>query len=252
MTSQEVRPFSKIAEFYDELMEYVSYRTWVNYSLSFLDIFNVGKRRFLDLASGTLTPTIYLSELCEEIVALDKSIQMLKVGKNKTQKLKNKKIKIIVSDLRNYYFKKKFDAIFCFFDSMNYLLSEEELFSSFKCAYENLEWGGAFIFDMNTIFALREIWDSKIEVKVHKDFTSVWKNEWLEEEKISKLEIQIEWEEKGEKKIVKEFHYEKGYPVKEVLNILKKAGFRITNVYEHLKYSEPNSYTSRVQYVSIK
>ena len=135
---------------------------------------------------------------------------------------------------------------------MNYLLSEEELFKCFKCAYESLETGGIFIFDMNTIFALREIWDRRVEVKVHKNFTSVWKNEWFEEEKISKLEIQIEWEEDGEKKMVKEFHFEKGYKVEKVIEILKKTGFRITNAYEHLKYSEPNSYTTRVQYVSIK
>ncbi len=247
-----VKPFSKIARFYDELMEYVSYKTWVNYSLSFLDIFNVKKRRFLDLACGTLTPTIYLSEFCEDIVGLDRSIQMLLVGKAKIQKLKDKKIKLIVSDLRNFHFKKKFDAIFCFFDSMNYLLSKEELYNCFKCAYENLERGGAFIFDMNTIFALKEIWDKRLEVKVHKNFTSIWKNEWFEDEKISKLEIQIEWEENGLKKSVKEFHFEKGYKVEEIINILKKAGFRIANVYEHLKYSEPNSYTTRVQYVSIK
>ena len=89
MADFEVRPFSKIAQFYDELMEYVSYKNWVNYSFSFLDIFNVKRRRFLDLACGTLTPTIYLSEVCEEIIGLDRSIEMLKVGKNKIQKLKN-------------------------------------------------------------------------------------------------------------------------------------------------------------------
>jgi len=245
-------PFSKIAEFYDELMEHVAYREWVNYSVSFLSFFNIRRDFFLDLACGTGTPTIYLSEFAEKVVGLDKSVHMLKVAKKKREEYGIKKVEFVAGDLRNFHFRKKFDAIFCFFDSMNYILDAEELLMVFQCAYETLKDNGAFIFDMNTIFALRDIWDTKTEVKVHKNFTSIWKNVWNEREKISELEITIEWEEEGEKKSVKEFHREKGYMIEEILDILRKAGFKRVFAYEHLKYTPPTPYTTRVQYVSIK
>lgn len=245
-------PFSKIAEFYDELMEHVAYREWVNYSVSFLNFFNIKKDFFLDLACGTGTPTIYLSEFANEVIGLDKSPYMLKIAKRKQEKYGIKKIKFIRGDLKNFHFKKKFDAIFCFFDSMNYILTTEELLRVLQCAYENLKDKGAFIFDMNTIFALRDLWDTKTEVKVHKNFTSIWKNVWKEEEKISELEITIEWEENGKKKSVKEFHREKGYVIEEIIDVLKKIGFKRVFAYNHLKYTPPTPYTTRVQYVSIK
>ncbi len=103
-------PFSRIAEFYDGLMEHVAYREWVNYSLSFLDFFNIKKNFFLDVACGTGTPTIYLSEFVERIIGLDKSVYMLKVAKEKFKKIGIDKVKFLAGDLRNFYFKEKFDA----------------------------------------------------------------------------------------------------------------------------------------------
>ncbi|MEN3044938.1 MAG: class I SAM-dependent methyltransferase [Candidatus Hydrothermales bacterium] len=245
------KPFTKIAQFYDELMSNVSYKEWVDYTLTFLNIFNIKKEKFLDLACGTVTPTIYLSESCKKIVGIDKSVEMLKVAKRKMEKL-NKKIFLVLSDIRNFHFKLKFDAIFCFFDSMNYLLTKEELYNSFSCVYQNLESKGIFLFDMNSIFALKELWNTRKDIKIHKNFISIWENEWMEEEKISKLEITIEWKENGKEKYVKEIHFEKGYFIDEVVDLLKKAGFKNVNVYEHLKYSLPNSYTTRIQYVALK
>ncbi len=233
-------------------MEHVAYQEWVNYSLSFLSLFNIKKQNFLDLACGTCTPTIYLSKFAEEIIGLDRSIEMLKVAREKIKQLQINNIKIVSGDLRIFYFKKKFDSIFCFFDSINYIINNDDLLKVFKCAYENLQPKGAFIFDMNTIFALRDIWNTRTEVKVHKNFKSIWKNRWNEKEKISELEITIEWEEKGTKKEITEFHKEKGYEIEEVVYLLKKSGFRNVHVYEHLKFTPPTACTSRVQFVCIK
>ncbi|MEN3045639.1 MAG: class I SAM-dependent methyltransferase [Candidatus Hydrothermales bacterium] len=250
--SEFSKSFTKIAQFYDELMSNVSYKEWVDYAVSFLNIFNIKKEKFLDLACGTIIPTIYLSEYCEKIVGVDKSIEMLKVAKRKIEKLNSKKISLVLSDIREFHFKWKFDAIFCFFDSMNYLLNIDDLYKSFYCAYQNLKSRGIFLFDMNSIFALKELWDTRKDIKIHKNFISIWENEWIEEEKISKLVITIEWKENGKERYVREVHFEKAYHIDEVVDTLKKAGFEEVNVYEHLKYSLPNSYTTRIQYVALK
>lgn len=234
-------------------MEHVKYKEWTYYSLSFLEIFKVGKKKLLDLACGTGTPTILLSEITgSKILGIDKSFHMIKVAKKKTKERRMKNIHFAVYDMRFFYLKEKFNACFCFFDSLNYIIKPDELKRVFENVHRILEEKGIFAFDMNTIFALRELWNTKTEVKKHKGFKSIWKNVWREDEKISELYIEIEWEEKGIKKNIKEFHREKGYEIDEVVSLLKGAGFKKVFFYEHLKYTYPTPFTPRVQFVAQK
>ncbi len=71
------------------------------------------KKRFnkcLDAGCGTGISTEYLLSICNEIIAIDISENMLRKAK---ERIKNKKVKFLKMDLKEMNFKEEFDLIFC-------------------------------------------------------------------------------------------------------------------------------------------
>jgi SAM-dependent methyltransferase len=55
----------------------------------------------------------------------------------------------VVADARHFHFPEQFDGILSTFDSLNHLLSYDDLVSAFRCVKASLRAGAPFFFDMN-------------------------------------------------------------------------------------------------------
>ncbi len=53
--------------------------------------------------------------------------------------------------LADFAIDRKFDIILCMYDSINHLEEYQDWINTFGCAYNHLNPGGVFIFDMNTM-----------------------------------------------------------------------------------------------------
>ncbi len=144
-----------VAKVYDEL---VGDEEATNRWLSFTQKYVKQEHSILELASGSGNLAIVLKELGYQVVASDISNQMLDSLKEKSRDIEAHCINMC--DFQLY---RKFDAILCYCDSVNYLKSFDELKQMMLCAKEHLNDDGVILFDMHAKERLDEFSEMYIE-----------------------------------------------------------------------------------------
>jgi len=112
---------------------------------------NPGAKSVLELACGT---GAILRRFARDyaVTGVDLSKGMLTIAR---KELPN--VKFLRRDITNFRLNKKFDAIICVYDSINHILDFEGWEKVFANANAHLAEGGVFIFDINTLWKLRNI-----------------------------------------------------------------------------------------------
>jgi len=101
----------------------------------------------LELACGTGQHAIELERLGYEIVAIDYSDDLLKVARRKANE-KNSRIEFILQDMRSLdLYGRTFDAAYCLFDSIGYVLTNHAIGQVLDAVNRHLRLKGIFIFE---------------------------------------------------------------------------------------------------------
>jgi SAM-dependent methyltransferase len=239
--------FEGFAEFYDQFMlRLVNYSAWVSYILKIFDKYQVPVQTILDLACGTGIPSLLFARRGYQIIGVDRSQPMLEIF---GQKITNPdyKIQLINSDIRNFAVPRKVDAAVCLYDSINYLLTEQDLHQCFQCVAQSLKPGGIFAFDMNTIYCLENFWDNRETPRKVGRIDSIWRNAYNPDTKTSRLTLTV-FTDDG--RAFQETHQERGYTQTEISNALNRAGFGDVDFYSHLTFLPTNDSTLRMMIVA--
>ncbi len=247
-----MRPFTDISSYYDLLMQDVDYREWTGYIVHLIQRAGTPKdSALLDLACGTGTSALLFARAGYKVSGRDLSRGMLDAAQAKAKK-SGLKIKFQPGDIRKFSTKDKYSIITCLFDSMNYLLKEEEFLSACRCAQEALSGPGLFIFDVNTIFALTKYWDQRLEVKEAEGVVSIWRNSYDFVSHHANLSLTLFVPRGKGYKRIDEFHQEKAFPLDDVKSMLKKAGFEKIEVFKHLTLEPAQPNTIRATIIAYK
>lgn len=228
-----VAPFTRFARHYDRFMvKFVDYPGWVNYVLKIFRRFKVVPRTILDVACGSGIPTVIFAGKGYRMIGVDRSREMLEILEQKKRDLP---IEVRCADIRDFQIPVRVDAAISLYDSINYLLTEDDLVRCFRCVFRALDEHGIFVFDMNTIFGLSEGWGTRTFTRETEEIVSIWQNQYDPKTRISTLMLTF-WEKlpdgtPGEK--FQEVHQERGYTVEEVKRVLEAAGFAETHFYHH-------------------
>jgi SAM-dependent methyltransferase len=100
----------------------------------------------LDLACGTGSITTLLAS-AYQVSGLDISPGMLAVAREKLLG----RTPLYLADMTSFRLDASFDVIVCAYQGINHLLSLAAWKSSFACAYQHLNRGGLFVFDITTV-----------------------------------------------------------------------------------------------------
>jgi SAM-dependent methyltransferase len=239
-------PFSRFNLHYDKFMiKYVDYKGWVDYVVRVFGHFHSDPKTILDLACGTGIPTLMLARRGYRMTGVDRSPEMLKVLESKRGDLP---VTTIHADIRDFTLPEPLEGAICLYDSMNYLLTEDDLVRCFSCARAALVSGGLFVFDMNTVFGLAEHWGTRTMGRAAGDIDSIWQHDWDPETRVSTLTLTF-WEKTedgrpGEKFV--EIHQERAYYPREIERCLKTAGFASAHFFQHGSFVEPGPHTTRM------
>jgi len=246
-------PFTEIAPYYDRLMSFVNYRSWVNYIERIIQMHNIEEKVILDIACGTGICIELWLDKGYDVIGLDASEQMLEMCRKRlSPKLfKEGRVRLIKGDLRNFSLNEAVPVITCLYDSLNYLLTPEELLSCFKAVHYNLKDNGVFIFDMNTIHALQVEWGNQTFERRDGPIYSIWDNTFNPETRISTLRLTLNVYEDGKTLTIKEMHQERAYPIDEISSLIKTAGFDIT-FYRHLTFNQASEFDTRIMGIARK
>lgn len=101
----------------------------------------------LDLACGSGRFSLPIAKKGIQVTGLDLSATMLDLAKQKAKK-NNLNIDFKLGDIRLFELNKKFDFIFCGFNSSQHLHEEKEFRSFLNCVSQHLKPNGLFVFDI--------------------------------------------------------------------------------------------------------
>lgn len=243
------KPFSSIAPYYDRLMSFVNYPSWVSYIEKIILLSSVNERSIFDLACGTGVCLEMWSDKGYNVIGLDRSLSMLQVCREKLTRRGD--FLLINGDMRDFCLARKVPVITCLYDSLNYLLTEADLLRCFRCVGEALEDHGVFVFDMNTVHSLRDEWGNNTFQRRDEGLISMWSNSFNPNLNISSLSITLHVRRNGQEFVLGEFHQERGYPLSVIMDLLREAGF-ICSLYRHLTFTPATEDDLRVMGVARK
>jgi len=112
------------------------------------------KAHILDVCCGTGNVAGLLSERGYNMTGLDGSKLMLDYAKENAPA-----VEFVQADARDFNLGRKFQAITCLFDSINHLLSKDDVLLVFKNIYEHLEENGIFVFDTNSFTLILKLFN---------------------------------------------------------------------------------------------
>lgn len=135
--------YKQFAYYYDDAIQELDYTLWLDYITPYL----TKDKTILDLACGSGTLAILLGLEGYQIEGLDLSPTIIEIAKEKT-KINHLTIPYYVADMTNFKLDKTYDVITCFFDSVNFLQSKEDVKKMFSSVYDHLNHGGLFICDV--------------------------------------------------------------------------------------------------------
>ena len=161
--------YKKFSYYFDEVVSSLNYDLW----LEFIEQYLKPTDTVLDLAcgSGTLLTMLKLKGYnCE---GLDLSSEIIDIA-NEKAKINHLNIPYYVMDMTDFNLNKKYDMITCFFDSVNFLKTKEQLDNMFTCVKKHLNPGGLFIFDIFSETMFKEYRKNLIEEDYH-----TFKIKWL-------------------------------------------------------------------------
>jgi ubiquinone/menaquinone biosynthesis C-methylase UbiE len=199
-------------------------------------------KRLLDLACGTGTLALMQAEAGWEVIGLDASSAMLAEARRK-QAAAGVVVTFVAGDMRDFVLDRPVDLVTCFYDSLNYLLTEDDLSACLAGVYRALAPGGLFCFDLATEFFLRHYWQGVETVQVG-EYRQEMDSSFDEETGHSTLVLTGK-PEGEEEQAFREVHVERAYPSETVDRLLRGAGFVPEALYDCFTQQPPNEWSLR-------
>ena len=119
-------------------------------------------------------------------------------------------------------------------DSLNYLLTEEELLETFRLVENYLYPGGVFLFDFNTVYKYEVVIGDVTIAENREECSFIWENYYHPEEEINEYDLTVfvknETREENSFRRFQETHYQRGYRLEQIQPLLEQAGLTLMEV----------------------
>ena len=174
--------------------------------------------RILDLCCGTGQLAGTLTALGYRVTGIDGSPEMLKFARGNAPDAE-----FINADARTFKLPEQYEAVVSVFDSLNHVMSLEELTDVFRNVYAVLREGGYFFFDMNMEAGYGLTWNDNFGI-VEDDHLCIVRTSYDPDDKVARFDTTIMLLEDGWKRRDITL-YQKCYPAVEIIAALENAGF---------------------------
>lgn len=240
--------YSGMAGVYDALMHRdIDYEKWADYIENLFDRYDVSPKLVCDLACGTGNMTIPLARRGYDMTGVDISKEMLNIARSKSEGLDILYLNQNITALDLYG---TMGAFICMIDGLNYILPPKsllKLFTRIKTCF--IDDGGLFIFDISTEHKLKNIIGSNTFIHCGKRIFYAWQNRYFEKKKLSDMFLTFFIEQSGKYLRFEERHLQRAHSEKELVSLLKCAGFTSVDTYDALTFDKPKSNSNRIVFV---
>ena len=239
--------YEAIARVYDKLNAEIDYEKWADFFEACFERFlNKRPELVLDLACGTGRMTRALAQRGYDMIGVDGSDSMLSEAYMKG----GEGVLYLLQDMREFELYGTVGAVVCCLDSINYLLSDEDVKTTFKNVHNYLDPDGVFIFDMNTPYKFENIYgDMSYILEDEGEDGAVfcgWQNDYDRESGICDFYLSLfEENEDGSYDRSDEHQRERCYALDTVKKLLCESGFELLGIYSDYSFSECAEDTER-------
>lgn len=243
------QPYSVFARIYDDIMSVIDYKKWALYIEKLALQFNNKLDSIVDLACGTGNISIILAQKGYRVWGIDQSEEMIARAQQKSQQ---KNLLFLAQDMREFKIAEPVDLVFCVFDSINYLLTAQDLEKTMRNVHQSLQDQGLFIFDFNTTTRIKKL-KQGVQLYEGRNYTCFWEDKVDQEQAIWQVTLTIFLREGGENfRRFQERHLEQGYNIAEIEDVLFKSGFNILQCYDAFTFSSGQDDHDRIYMICQK
>lgn len=234
-------------------MRDVDYEDWADFIDAIIQEHRPDTVSILELACGTGKIAMFLDELeCYEITATDLSAEMIEIGKTMAE-FRDMSIQWDQQDFYNITLEEQYDAVLALFDSINYILKEEEMLKMLSSVARVMHEDSIFIFDFTTPAHSEFVADKLNDEGVTPDnIRFERRNFYIPSEKIHVNEFELEFLDKDKVTVLrraKETHRQRIYDYKEMKQIIAKSDFDILAAYEDFDFVDATNKSERITLV---
>lgn len=242
--------YHALAASYDRLTNDVRYHDTVAFYQKIMALEGVKPRTAVDLACGTGSVALILSEMGLQVTGVDLSEEMLTVAMDKASVLNHPPM-FVCQSLQELHLPRGVDLAVCALDSLDYITKPEDCQEAIQRIYKALNPGGIFIFDVNTPEKLRAM-DGQMFLDEDDDVYCVWRGEFDEATNICSYGMDLfqrqgkVWHRSFEE------HREYAYSQAQLTAYLRAAGFMRIRVYGDQRFEAPQPGEQRIYFSARK
>lgn len=247
-TCQQVAPYTRLAQVYDQIMNHVNYRRWAKYIAAILKREGLGpEQKMLDIGCGTGRFLIEMQCLGFMGDGCDPSRAMLQVaGKHLAP---GRLYVSTLPDMQNIAIR-RYQIMTCLYDTMNYLTEEQLFEKSLQNIFMKLPPGGIFIFDLVSRTHCEHYFQNYSDSEVLSKQLAYSRESYFDVQQ----SLQINWlriyTPEG---VFEEIHHQKIYDFEQIESIIRlKTNFMLLGIYDEFSFSTANSRSGRAHFVLRK
>jgi SAM-dependent methyltransferase len=231
-----------LAPVYDYLLKHVDYAKWYNFISSVMYKYISQPGLVLELGCGTGKFGAKFSSNNIHIIGMDKSVEMLKIAKMRTFK----KFSIFCGDVTQFSLSIKPDFIFSVHDTLNYLLTYEEILSAFKSIKNIMHKDSIFLFDITTEYNITHNFADKTTFYKKNKTNIEWTNKFDKKNKFVYSRLKFSDKNRGDRV---EEHIQRIYSIEEIKGLLKKVNFELLEIIGDYTFLPPTNKTVMTNFI---
>ncbi len=245
--------YDAIASVYDKLNKDIDYGAWATFfEKCFEKHLSQRPELVLDLACGTGRMTRVLAERGYDMIGIDGSADML----GEAYGAGGEGILYLMQDMREFELYGTVGATVCCLDSLNYLLSVEDLKKTFSLVHNYSDPDALFIFDVNTPYKFENIYSDNSYILEDENDEGLavycgWQNFYDRESRVCDFYLSVfEEDEDGSYYRSDEQQKERCYTKDELCEALSECGFELLGIYAGYNFEEIQENTERWYFVT--
>ncbi len=233
--------YRALARVYDRLNAEIDYEGWADFVESCFACYLEEKPTLvLDLACGTGSMTLALAARGYDMIGVDGSMDMLSVAYERAAERETPAPLFLLQDMRAFELYGTVGAVTCCLDSINYLLTEDDVRDCFACVHNYLDPDGLFLFDVNSPYKFEHIYGDNAYILEDEwtdgdgEYRSAycgWQNHFDAETGICEFDLSVfEQDASGRYERADEQQRERCYDEKTLRALLRETGFEVLGI----------------------
>lgn len=244
--------YKLLAYHYDDLMPNEEYDLWLQVLSRYLALVKQEREPVIvDLGCGTGTLAVKVAEqISARVYGVDISEDMLAVADQKAR-LKQVQLQLLEQDMTQLSLPEQAAVIYCFCDSLNYLLDEQAVINTFKQVYLQLQKGGLFLFDVHSLYKFEHVFQQNAFSYNSPELCYIWDCDYNSETQVVQHDLSFFIRQEDSTYLrFDETHLQRYYSLKNLTAWLEASGFEIVKIFGDFTPEEPHDHTERVFYVA--